>query len=112
MKKLRVIELFAGVGGFRLGLEGYKGKSASSGYKQDLQSNFEIIQSNQYEPSNVRQHANEVYKKRFNCKTHIEANISLIKGKDLEPHDLMVGGFPCQDYSVANSLRSAKGILG
>ena len=112
MKKLRVIELFAGVGGFRLGLEGYKGKSASSGYKQDLPSNFEIIQSNQYEPSSVRQHANEVYKKLFNCKKHIEANISLIKGEDLEPHDLMVGGFPCEDYSVANSLRSAKGILG
>ena len=29
-KKLKVVELFAGVGGFRLGLEGWEGKSSSS----------------------------------------------------------------------------------
>ena len=40
--KIKVVELFAGVGGFRLGLEGYKGKSASSNYTKDLNSNFEV----------------------------------------------------------------------
>ena len=35
-KTLKVIELFAGVGGFRLGLEGYNGKSPSSLYKKEL----------------------------------------------------------------------------
>ena len=52
--KLRVVELFAGVGGFRLGLEGWKGNSASSHYKKKLVSNFEVVWSNQWEPSSAR----------------------------------------------------------
>ena len=50
MGKLEVVELFAGVGGFRLGLEGYKNKSASSGYEKPMPSNYEVVWSNQYEP--------------------------------------------------------------
>ena len=49
--KLKVVELFAGVGGFRIGLEGFNGKSPSSGYKKKLKSNYEVVWSNQYEPS-------------------------------------------------------------
>jgi DNA (cytosine-5)-methyltransferase 1 len=112
MNKLRVIELFAGVGGFRLGLEGWNGKSAISQYKKPLSKHFKVVWSNQYEPSTNTQHANIIYKKRFGDKNHSEDNISNIKGADLPIHDVLVGGFPCQDYSVANSLRTAKGILG
>ena len=64
-KKIKVIELFAGVGGFRLGLEGWKGKSASSGYKKKLSSNYEVVWSNQWEPATKIQHASMVYENRF-----------------------------------------------
>ena len=50
MNKIRVIELFAGVGGFRLGLEGWDGKSSSSNYEKPIKSNFEVVWSNQWEP--------------------------------------------------------------
>ena len=62
---LRVVELFAGVGGFRLGLEGYNGKSPLSGYKRAMKNDFKVIWSNQWEPSTKRQHANEVYNARW-----------------------------------------------
>ena len=35
-KEIKVVELFAGVGGFRLGLEGWNGKSATSGYEWNI----------------------------------------------------------------------------
>ena len=58
--KLKVIELFAGVGGFRLGLEGWNGKSSTSDYKIKLLNKipFKIVYSNQWEPATKRQHAN------------------------------------------------------
>ena len=62
---LRVVELFAGVGGFRLGLEGYNGKSPLSGYKKAMKNDFKVVWSNQWEPSTKRQHANEVYNARW-----------------------------------------------
>ena len=58
---IKVVELFAGVGGFRLGLEGWEGKSATSGYKKKSNSNFEVVFSNQWEPSTKVQHASLVY---------------------------------------------------
>ena len=112
MKKLKVIELFAGVGGFRLGLVGYNGKSASSNYKKKLPQNFEIVWSNQYEPSTKIQSASEIYEEKFKDNNHSREDIGKVKLKDIPDHDVLVGGFPCQDYSVANSLRTAGGILG
>jgi len=55
--KIKVIELFAGVGGFRLGLEGWNNKSASSQYKEYLESPYEVVWSNQWEPSTKVQQA-------------------------------------------------------
>ena len=115
MKKkepLRVVELFAGVGGFRLGLEGYKGKSPSSGYKNRMDSYFKVIWSNQFEPLTVnRQHANDIYKNKWDEGIHTEQDIaSLID--EVPEHDVLVGGFPCQDYSVATTLKNSKGLKG
>ena len=117
--KIRVIELFAGVGGFRLGLEGYKGDSATSNYGTKLSNKipFEIIYSNQWEPATKRQHANEVYLNRFGPKGHFDKPIEKLVESDLSETlpiecDLMVGGFPCQDYSVASTLRNSKGLIG
>lgn len=96
---IRVVELFAGVGGFRIGLEG-----ASDAY--------ETIWNNQWEPSTKHQDASLVYQARFGKKGHSNQDINLVKTGDIPDHDLLVGGFPCQDYSVAASLSRSGGIEG
>jgi DNA (cytosine-5)-methyltransferase 1 len=91
-----VAELFAGVGGFRIGL-------ARAGWKTTF--------SNQWEPSTKVQHASEVYVAQFGEDGH--TNIDIAKIKALPKNiDLLVGGFPCQDYSVAKTLNSSKGLKG
>lgn len=96
---IRVVELFAGVGGFRIGLEG-----ASDAY--------ETIWNNQWEPSTKHQDASLVYQARFGKEGHSNQDINLVKTSDIPDHDLLVGGFPCQDYSVAASLSRSGGIEG
>ena len=96
---IRVVELFAGVGGFRIGLEG-----ASDAY--------ETIWNNQWEPSTQHQDASLVYQARFGRKGHSNKDINLVQTKDIPDHDLLVGGFPCQDYSVAATLSKSGGIEG
>lgn len=112
--KLKVVELFAGVGGFRLGLEGWNGKSATSNYKKSIQTNYEVVWSNQWEPSTKVQHASMVYENRFGKIGHSNKDISIVvENVDQIPnHDLLVGGFPCQDYSVATTLKNSKGLIG
>ena len=97
--KIRVVELFAGVGGFRIGLEG-----ASDAY--------DTIWNNQWEPSTQHQDASLVYKARFGSKGHSNKDINLVKTEEIPDHDLLVGGFPCQDYSVAATLSRSGGIEG
>ncbi len=110
--KIKVVELFAGVGGFRLGLEGWNNKSASSNYKEDFQSPYEIVWSNQWEPSTKVQHASMVYETRWDKKSHCNQDISTLGISQIPDHDLLVGGFPCQDYSVATTLKNSKGLIG
>ena len=97
--KIKVVELFAGVGGFRIGLEG-----ASDAY--------ETIWNNQWEPSTKHQDASIVYRARFGSKGHSNKDINTVPTTDIPDHDLLVGGFPCQDYSVAASLNRSGGIMG
>jgi DNA (cytosine-5)-methyltransferase 1 len=99
-----VAELFAGVGGFRIGL-------SRSGWK--------TVFSNQWEPSTKAQHASDCYTLNFGAEGHSNEDIvSLVERhahspKPLIPKtDLLVGGFPCQDYSVAKSRNSSKGLEG
>ena len=91
-----VAELFAGVGGFRIGL-------ARAGWK--------TIFSNQWEPATKVQHASDVYIARFGEDGHSNEDIGNVESlpKNI---DLLVGGFPCQDYSVAKTLNSSKGLKG
>lgn len=96
---IRVVELFAGVGGFRIGLE-----RASEHYK--------TIWSNQWEPSTKRQDASIVYCHRFGEQGHSNEDIATVPTSDIPQCDLLVGGFPCQDYSVATTLKRSGGIEG
>ena len=97
--KIKVAELFAGVGGFRIGLEG-----ASDDY--------ETIWNNQWEPSTIHQDASLVYRARFGSKGHCNEDINNVDTTNIPNHDLLVGGFPCQDYSVASTLSHSGGIEG
>jgi DNA (cytosine-5)-methyltransferase 1 len=110
---IKVAELFAGVGGFRLGLEGWNGKSASSGYKENIESDaYKVVWSNQWEPSTKVQHASLVYENRFGKDGHANEDIASVDISLIPDHDLLVGGFPCQDYSVATTLKNSKGLIG
>ena len=105
MEKINVIELFAGVGGFRIGLEKASNKNCK----------FETIWANQWEPSTKRQHAAEIYVNRFGKQGFCSEDIEKIIENNFNTipyHDLLVGGFPCQDYSVASTLKSAHGLIG
>lgn len=110
--KIKVVELFAGVGGFRLGLEGWNKKSASSGYRENFESPYEVVWSNQFEPSTKTQHASLVYEKRWDKQSHCNQDIATVDVSSIPDHDLLVGGFPCQDYSVATTLKNSKGLIG
>ena len=105
MKRIKIVELFAGVGGFRLGLE-----SASS---EDLK--YEVAWSSQWEPGASTQHASDIYIHKFGPNGHSCEDIQdVVKNKfdEIPDHDLLVGGFPCQDYSVARTLKQAEGLNG
>jgi DNA (cytosine-5)-methyltransferase 1 len=92
-----VAELFAGVGGFRIGL-------ARAGWITKY--------SNQWEPSTKsNQHASRVYVANFGEEGHDNFPIEDVKTLP-DGIDLLVGGFPCQDYSVAKTLNSSKGLTG
>ena len=98
MGEIRVVELFAGVGGLRVGLE-----KASP--------DFKTVWANQWEPGRKNQFAFDCYNQHFGDSGSINVNDDIAKVKDQVPdHDLLVGGFPCQDYSVAAT--NAKGIEG
>lgn len=102
MESIRTVELFAGVGGFRLGLEAASDK-------------FKVIWANQWEPSMREQYAFDCYTAHFGSgKHHVCQDIAKAKN-DVPDHDLLVGGFPCQDYSIMKKnsagIEGAKGVL-
>ena len=104
-KPYRVVELFAGVGGFRIGLEKVlKGKA------------FQVVWSNQYEPGSAKQWASRVYEYQFPDTKDSKHSNKLVEDAiaagEVPAHDVLVGGFPCQDYSVAKPNNQSKGIEG
>ena len=97
MDAIRTVELFAGVGGFRLGLEAASDK-------------FNVIWANQWEPSMREQYAFECYTAHFGSSSdHVCQDIANAK-TSVPDHDLLVGGFPCQDYSIMK--KNSEGIEG
>ncbi len=104
MKKT-ICELFAGVGGFRLGFD-------------KLHSGWKTVWFSQWEPGAKTQWAHDCYVSHFgdepdlNGEYHTGNDISTVDKEAIPDHTLLVGGFPCQDYSVAHTLSSSKGIEG
>ncbi len=118
---LSVAELFAGVGGFRIGFENTTDMRGDPA--------FEVVWSNQWEPSTKKQHASEVYVARWEMEVtedddfvyvsrknssdlHVNKDINTIGSNEIPDIDVLCGGFPCQDYSVAKTADKAKGIQG
>ncbi len=101
----KIVELFAGVGGFRLGFD-------------RLKLGWETVWFSQWEPGAKTQWAHECYVSHFgdsidlNGEYHTGDDISSVNKESIPNHTLLVGGFPCQDYSVARSLSGSKGIEG
>ena len=100
-----ICELFAGVGGFRLGFD-------------RLESGWETTWFSQWEPGARTQWAHDCYVQHFgdsfdlNNEFHTGEDISTMDKQAIPNHTLLVGGFPCQDYSVAHTLSSSHGIEG
>lgn len=100
-----ICELFAGVGGFRLGFE-------------RLEAGWETTWFSQWEPGARTQWAHNCYVQHFgdspdlNNEFHTGEDISTMDKQAIPDHTLLVGGFPCQDYSVAHTLSSSHGIEG
>lgn len=107
MKKT-AIELFAGVGGFRCGLNHVELKDD----KVVEKGNWKFLWANQWEPATKSQEAYECYAKRFGKDSVSNVDIFEVDKHDIPDHTLLVGGFPCQDYSVAQTLSNSKGIEG
>ena len=100
-----ICELFAGVGGFRLGFD-------------RLESGWKTTWFSQWEPGARTQWAHNCYVQHFgdspdlNNEFHTGEDISTMDKQAIPDHTLLVGGFPCQDYSVAHTLSSSHGIEG
>lgn len=107
MKKT-LVELFAGVGGFRCGLN----KVELQNDKVIENGNWDCVWANQWEPATKTQEAYECYGKRFGFEDLSNVDIFEVDKASIPDHTLLVGGFPCQDYSVAQTLSSSKGIEG
>ena len=103
---LKVVELFAGVGGFRVGLE-----------KVLMGKAFKVVWSNQYEPGSSKQWASWVYDYHWGKDKESKHSNKLVEeaieaGDVPNKFDVLVGGFPCQDYSVAKPNNQSRGIEG
>ena len=95
-----ICELFAGVGGFRLGFE-----------RSNL--NWKTIWFSQWEPGKTKQWAHDCYVAHWgDIDENTGIDIAGVNKADIPDHNLLVGGFPCQDYSVAHPLPGSKGIEG
>ena len=119
MQDIRVAELFAGVGGFRLGLEGYE-DADNPEFNKPAAGPYRTIWANQWEPpgNETKQFAWRCYEQRFGAGSCVNEDINKVlddyeAGKiEIPDVDMVVGGFPCQDYSVAKPLSMAGGIEG
>ena len=109
-----VCELFAGVGGFRCGLN-----NINTLEDTNKDEKWKTVWFSQWEPADKKtQWAHSCYVNRFgdcpdnNGEFTTNDDINTVDKSSVPDHSLLVGGFPCQDYSVASSLATSKGLDG
>lgn len=118
-KIIRVAEMFAGVGGFRLALDGFDNPDQPE-FKCEPAGPFETVWANQWEPDGrpAKQFAWRCYEGHFGKGSCVNEDISKVLDefeageREIPDFDMLTGGFPCQDYSVAKPLPKAGGIEG
>ena len=108
-------ELFAGVGGFRCGLNHIHSREEIA--KKD--NNWKTVWFSQWEPADKKiQWAHDCYVYNFGTCMDLDGNdttnidIEEVDKSKIPDFSLLVGGFPCQDYSVASTLSTSKGLEG
>lgn len=95
-KKLKFIDLFAGIGGIRLGIESIGAECVFS--------------------SEWNQYSQKTYEANFHDENPIVGDITMVHSSDIPNHDILLAGFPCQPFSLAgvskkNSLGRATGFM-
>ena len=109
MSKLKVFSMFDGVGGFIVGLD-----EANKKLNKNF---FQVTDTNQFEPSRKAQDAFEVGVYNYPKINHSNEDIMQVSSEHFDEMkangvNMIVGGFPCQDYSVARSKKHEMGIEG
>lgn len=133
-----VCELFAGVGGFRCGLNGIhmpenikeekarsmEGVPSMEGVHsmekvRSMEEKWRTVWFSQWEPAEKKtQYAHDCYVYHFGTcldnagRDTTNVDIEEVDKSLIPDFNLLVGGFPCQDYSVASSLATSKGLEG
>lgn len=90
LKGLKFIDLFAGLGGFRLALESLGAK---------------CVYSNEWD-----KYAKEVYSKNF--KDILDDDITKVDEKNIPDHDILCAGFPCQAFSISGKQKGFEDSRG
>ena len=120
MNEIRFIDLFSGIGGFRLGLENanqvvkerinqrrHSTNIEESEPRQQSFSGFKCVWSN-----DINEYANQIYVKRFGEEAHYSGDIRGVDAREIPDHDLLCGGFPCQAFSVAGKRKGFEDTRG
>ena len=108
-KKMRYLSLFSGIGGFELGIQqAYENlrplqQSISKRTKDMYDTSDKLQQWECVGYSEIDKYAIQIYEKHFNHKNY--GDITKINAEELPDFDLLVGGFPCQSFSIAGKRK-------
>lgn len=91
MKQIKAIDLFAGIGGIRLGFE------------QAFQDRIKTVFVSEWDIN-----AQKTYKANFDDQFEIAGDITKINESDIPPFDICLAGFPCQAFSLAGQHKGFK----
>ena len=103
MKDVRFIELFAGIGGFRYGLEREEGEERTNGQPTE----FSCVWANEWD-----RYAAQIYRKHWGEGELYEGDIRTVDPNIIPEHDLLCAGFPCQSFSIAGQRRGFEDTRG
>ncbi len=120
---MNFIELFCGIGGFRLGLEACNRKQQENAEASRREGSISIEgkQSNQSKKwgnytcvyaNDIDKYACQVYRKRFGAEELYEGDIRAVDTSTISEHDLLCAGFPCQSFSIAGQRGGFTDIRG